>query len=298
MTDRVVGFKEGNVGRPLIILMAGLHGNEPAGVSALRKVFRDIARHDIDCSILGLIGNVAALEAKKRFLDSDLNRKFLPEHIATLPNWSMISEDREMLELMGTIHNHIHQVAPDKLFFLDLHTTSSDGGIFCIAPDHDDSIRIGKSLGIPLVTGLLSGVGGTSLHYFTSSQLGLPCVGLAVEGGHHKDPVSVYRCYAAAMRFIAATKIENTEVLTQQKYDHLLMYYQLNLPSQVTVKYVFPIANGKLFQMKPGYKHFQNVAEGEILARYDGEYVTAPMDGKILMPLYQKQGSEGFFVVQ
>ena len=50
--------------------------------------------------------------------------------------------------------------------------------------------------------------------------------------------------------------------------------------------------------MKPGFKNFQAVTKGELLARYDDQDVKAEADGMILMPLYQAQGNDGFFIVK
>jgi succinylglutamate desuccinylase len=38
------------------------------------------------------------------------------------------------------------------------------------------------------------------------------------------------------------------------------------------------------------------VAAGTLLARDDGGEIRAPFDGLLLMPLYQAQGSDGFFL--
>ncbi|MBK8705758.1 MAG: hypothetical protein IPN33_20820 [Saprospiraceae bacterium] len=55
---------------------------------------------------------------------------------------------------------------------------------------------------------------------------------------------------------------------------------------------------GDQFQMRPGYANFQPVQRGELLAHDAGGPITAISDGLILMPLYQPQGSDGFFIVK
>ena len=49
--------------------------------------------------------------------------------------------------------------------------------------------------------------------------------------------------------------------------------------------------------MLPGFEGFQKITAGQLLAYDDGVEVRAPMDGRILMPLYQQKGNEGFFIV-
>ena len=50
--------------------------------------------------------------------------------------------------------------------------------------------------------------------------------------------------------------------------------------------------------MKPGFVNFEKISKGEIVAtNKDGE-IRSPKSGYIFMPLYQKLGDEGFFVVK
>jgi len=50
--------------------------------------------------------------------------------------------------------------------------------------------------------------------------------------------------------------------------------------------------------MNPDYKNFQPISKGEILASDNDLNVSAPDDGLILMPLYQKRGDDGFFLIR
>ena len=50
--------------------------------------------------------------------------------------------------------------------------------------------------------------------------------------------------------------------------------------------------------MLPGFRSFQRVEEGQLLAYELQNRVIAPHDGRLLMPLYQPQGDEGFFLVR
>ena len=59
------------------------------------------------------------------------------------------------------------------------------------------------------------------------------------------------------------------------------------------------IEPGERFRMEPGFANLQHVHRGQLLARTGraGEVpIRAPFDGLLLMPLYQEQGSEGFFL--
>ena len=50
--------------------------------------------------------------------------------------------------------------------------------------------------------------------------------------------------------------------------------------------------------MKPNVINFQNIKKGEVLGSDKNGDVKSPFDGKILMPLYQEQGTEGFYIIQ
>jgi hypothetical protein len=55
-----------------------------------------------------------------------------------------------------------------------------------------------------------------------------------------------------------------------------------------------PVGEG--FRMEPGFANIQRVAAGTLLAREAGAEIRAPEDGLLLLPLYQPQGDDGFFL--
>jgi hypothetical protein len=50
--------------------------------------------------------------------------------------------------------------------------------------------------------------------------------------------------------------------------------------------------------MKPGYRNFQRVHQGEVVAHDGRGDVVLRESGRLLMPLYQEQGEDGFFLVR
>ena len=50
--------------------------------------------------------------------------------------------------------------------------------------------------------------------------------------------------------------------------------------------------------MKKGFKNFDPIKKGDVLAEDNTGLILAKMDGLILMPLYQSKGSDGFYVVR
>ncbi len=296
--------------------MAGMHGNEPAGVHALKIIFHLLREEPLSNprfyykgKIIGLLGNVEAYRKGKRNTVRDLNRQWTPENAKRLfdfPENGLHSEDREMKELLELLKEEISAYQPESIVLLDLHTTSAEEGIFSIATDDPESIRIATELNAPVITGLLRGIRGTTLHFFTKENLALfnlhnphlrKVTGLAFEAGQHDDPLSVNRCIAAiinCMRSIGSVSSHDVK----NHHDRLLQEYSKDLPKIAELIKVHPIGPLDEFKMLPGYKNFQPVKRGEHLANDRHGAIESPEDGLILMPLYQPQGSDGFFLVK
>ncbi len=303
LIGRYIGEEKG----PLLICIAGMHGNEFAGVVALDTVFNLLRGEpslnpDFKFSgrLLGLIGNTRAYREGKRFINKDINRQWMPEHIQRIrqtPEAQLEAEDLEVKELLSIIQAEVQEYQPERIVLLDLHTTSAAGGIFVIATDDPESVRIAVELHAPVITGMLRGLRGTTLHYFTKENFGTRTVGVAFEAGQHSDPLSVNRAIAAiinCMRTIGCVKMEDVE----NRHDEILLEYSKDLPKIAELVKVHSITEKDQFKMRPGYQNFQPVAKNEILAEDRNGLIFSPEDGMILMPLYQKQGSDGFFLIK
>jgi succinylglutamate desuccinylase len=49
--------------------------------------------------------------------------------------------------------------------------------------------------------------------------------------------------------------------------------------------------------MLNGFKSFEKITKGTELAIHNNVEIMSPYNGRIFMPLYQKQGAEGFFII-
>ena len=63
------------------------------------------------------------------------------------------------------------------------------------------------------------------------------------------------------------------------------------------VKYIYKIKGKEDFMMNPKMQNFEKLKKGQSIARNQDGPITAPMNGHLLMPLYQKQGKEGFYII-
>ena len=310
--DRIIGrfgdMREG----ALVIAFAAVHGNEHAGVLALQEVFRllSAAYEDnpgfvFNGTLIGFLGNLQAYRAGLRFLEKDLNREWTPDNIRRIlhiPADELRAEDLEMAELYDAVHSVIAEIKPETLVMLDLHTTSADGGVFCIPTDDKTSLRLAKELHAPVILNLFEGIAGTLLRFATDGHFemaGFPkrSAGAAFEAGQHDDPLSVSRSVSAVMNCLRAAGCIDPEALISRN-DAVLDQYSARLPKVTRLRHVHHIRPGDAFRMRPGYLNFQPVRKGEHLADDVTGPVLAPDDGLILMPLYQARGSDGFFIVE
>lgn len=292
---RVVGRTTGDIAGPTLICVAGLHGNEPAGVDALRRLFSHLDASEIEVrgSVTGLLGNRVALTRGKRYVDRDLNRGWRPETIEALrgkgPGRAMLVEDREQLALLEEFDRAVG-AAEGPIFVLDLHTTSGPGPPFATLGDTPANRAFAARFPIPAIVGLQNSLAHVFLDYIGADGN----TTMAVEGGGHYLRESVDRL-AAILRIAAveAGVVIGDDIAPARE---LLRAAAADHPSLLEVRYRHAIRPVDRFRMLPGYANLQPVAEGEVLARDRHGPVHAPESGRILMPLYQERGNDGFFV--
>ena len=164
-TDRRLGRYAGKQG-PTLLVVGGIHGNEPAGVLAAQDVLAQLEEGGIEVagSLAAVAGNVGALAAARRYLVRDLNRCWLPEDIARLATHPASDDDPEYAEmraLAAVIDEEAAQA--ERLVILDLHTTSGDSPPFSLMSDTLRNRRLARALPVPVILGLEENVDGTLL---------------------------------------------------------------------------------------------------------------------------------------
>ena len=310
--ERIIGRFSGQKRGPLVFLIGAMHGNEPAGVAAIQAIFQLLEKNQTSNPnfvfagrVVGFIGNMQAFEEKKRFIHTDLNRMWqqdavhqILEHYQTPKH----AEEAELIGLVKAMDAEISVYEPTELLILDLHTTSAVGGVFTIPLESDPvSIRYATELQAPVVMGLLKGLEGTFMHYAIHPESVFRAIGrkvhtVAFESGQHNDSASVHRSVSACIRLLQAANCMAEHDISSQ-YDVILTQYAQNLPKLTQITHVHHIAPEERFVMRPGYINFQQIEEGEHLADNQFGPVYAPKSGHILMPLYQPQGVDGYFIV-
>jgi succinylglutamate desuccinylase len=303
--DRVLGrLGEAAPGAPTLIVVGGLHGNEPAGVEASRRVTAALEdrRARLRGPVVFVAGNLQALARRRRFIDRDLNRAWTSSRVQELlasngsePSGEPASaEDVEQRELLAVIDGAL-ETADGPVFVLDLHTTSGTGGAFSTVADTLRNRAVALQLPVPLVLGLEELVEGT-LHEYLGTR---GCITVAFESGQHDEDRAADRAEAAIWILLAATgvmaEVDLPELTAARKS---LARDAEGLPRVFEMRYRHPVENGDAFRMRPGYQNFQPVRRSEAVGDDVDGPVEVPENGRMLMPLYQDQGQDGFFVVR
>jgi succinylglutamate desuccinylase len=304
--ERLIGtYTQGNIG-PLLVVIGAMHGNEPAGVLALDTIFTLLNEEErlypdfvFNGSIMGIVGNLAAYEQGTRYVNEDLNRYWTEENFKlamSLPIEKLTIEMVQMREIIALIKNEIMRFRPQNMVVLDLHSTSSMSGIFSIVSDDELSETIARELHAPVVKGMLQGIEGSSLHFFNGQNMSLTTTAIGFECGMHTDTMSPHRAVAAVINCMRTLgMVDNKHI--DNKHDALLKAFSKDLPAVTYIKEKYTICHPGKFEMLPGFKSFDSVRKGQLLAHDGGKQVFANLDAFILMPLYQKEGMDGFFLV-
>ena len=288
---RRLGSYGGDTAGPLVIGIGGMHGNEPAGVFALQDVLRSLhsRRPSFRGKLLALTGNRAALARGCRYIDEDFNRLWGSERLEgeNGQRAEPTSEEQEQRELLATIETALAQ-RQGPAVFLDLHTTSAAGQPFVVIGDSLLNRRFAFGLQAPVILGLEEQLEGTLLNYL--SEQGHVSIGF--EGGQHASPSAVENHTAAIWSVLTTAGCLQPQDLPERTPPEQPVCPVLE------IRYHHLIQANDDFVMEPGFTNFQSVRRGQLLARDRHGQICAPESGQILMPLYQGQGADGFFLVR
>lgn len=301
--ERILGWIQGERPGPMFIGVGGMHGNEPAGVQALERVIDtlDSRGPSISGDFVALAGNTRALHLGQRFIHHDLNRAWTTEGLsggdpesgpwAAEPPRAEDVERHELHQLLGRVIAR----ARGPVYILDIHTTSGGGGAFTTVGDSLANRSFALNIPVPLVLGLEELVHGTLVGYL--SQFGYTTA--VFECGQHEEAEAVRRAEAAVWIALKGAGVlpgaRWKQVLHGTEYLRAECHY---LPKVLEMRYRHAIGPDDGYRTVPGFRNFQPILEGDVIGQDRGGDVRAPQSGRVLMPLYQVQGEDGFFVIR
>ena len=295
LEGREIGRHLGAQPGPTLIAVAGIHGNEPAGVEAARRVLARLSRGDLRCKgeFAAFAGNLAGLRRGLRYQAKDLNRVWTEEGVAALqakPLAERDAEDREQADLLAAIEA-ARARAQGPVHLADLHTTSAAGIPFILFGDTLSQRRFTQVFPLPVILGLEEQLDGVLTAYWTRRG----CVTFAVEGGQHQSADSVDSIEAVLWLALARAGLVEGAAPELARSAALLEEKRAGLPRVVEVISRRSIAPEDAFRMEPGFRNLDRARKGQLLARDRGGEIRAEKDGMVLLPLYQGLGGDGFF---
>ncbi|MDR9418006.1 succinylglutamate desuccinylase/aspartoacylase family protein [Gracilimonas sp.] len=296
--ERIIWSHESKVG-PIIVVFAGIHGNELAGVHACENISEEISgmEENLQGSLYLISGNQKAIKKGVRYLDRDLNRIWndvtdqeSKEGQSDVKEWE---EAVGILQVLNTIIEEKKNLGRE-IYFIDLHTTSAESCAFILFNDTLENRKSASLFPVPQILGIEETIHGTLLSFI--NDLGYPAIGF--EAGSHTDPLSVRRIEAFLWLFLHFNQLLKLEQQKYHEYESTLRGTPdaLNKYYEITCHYF--VNEARDFTMKKGYQNFDPIQKGELLAYDSKEPVYAPTSGLIFMPLYQSKGNDGFFILK
>lgn len=300
--DRIIGKLEGDNPGPTIIALAGVHGNEPTSIKAVEHVLEKIkGLEDKFCgTFIGIRGNLEALSKGERFIDEDMNRIWFTsilDKVRRTPFDEVLTAERRetkaVLEIIDPIILNENQKEP--VIFADLHTFSAETGLFAISSREKKNVDLLSKLNVPLIFGIEKALHGTALKYIQSTGN----IGFAFEAGMHFSESAEFNATAGIYALLNASGcLDLSYIPDYEPYHDFLAQQTAGLPKKVEFIYKHIIEEDDEFVMRPGFKNFDKIKKGDWLANDKLGRIEAQAEGYILMPLYQEQGDDGFFIVK
>lgn len=294
-SNRVFHHIKGKQPGATVVFFAGIHGNEFAGVNALNAIIPRLNKNAIRGEVFGVYGNIRALKANKRFIDLDLNRLWTPKQLERLEaEKNPENELQEQIDLFKFIKG-ILASTDHPIYFIDLHTTSSKTLPFITINDALINRKFSACFNVPVVLGIEEYLEGPLLSYLNT----LGYVSLGFESGQHIDPQAVKSCEAFVYLVLNYTNnLLNPESDKINVYKNELEIASKSIDSIFEVVYKYHIEPEENFMMHQGFESFQPIKKGTLLASSDGKDIYSNYTAKLFMPLYQKSGKDGFFIIK
>lgn len=294
IATKVLFHVEKGTSLPTVVFFGGIHGNEKAGVIALNQVFKTLNNEDLVGNVYGVLGNLKALEHNQRYIDEDLNRLWTKDRIdLILSKVQLNTEEKELLQLY-TLLQSIMDRHTGPLYFIDLHTTSSKSLPFITISDALINREFSKLFPVPIVLGIEEYLEGAMLSYINT----LGFVSIGFESGQHTDIRSVENNIAFINLALVFAEVISEEALEVEKYLETLKAASKNSNQFLEIVHLHKIYANDTFKMKAGFDSFQPISKGTAIATYNNKEVVSKYNGQIFMPLYQKKGNEGFFIIR
>ncbi len=298
--ERLMGQLSGPKEGSCVIVVAGLHGNETAGIEATLNVLAALTAGNIELrgDLLALRGNVSALDCERRFVDLDLNRMWTPEQVESIrrngPSDHSQVECRELFELLTSVDHALQHARGSSLIF-DLHCSSSVSPPFTLEGHRLLDEQENQILDVPSIIDTTGFFSGTFMSYFRNKGH----LASIFEAGQNNAEATIRNHETAIWAILVGLGMVQRSNLPRE-VSLLAMHHNgaSDLPASLELFYRHAILPEDDFRMVPGFKNFDPVRQGQQLGEDRNGAVFSPSDGRVFLPLYQPEGEDGFFLVR
>lgn len=258
-------------GRSIGLTFMGLtHGDEICGLSVLNEMLVAITEEFLSprTPVAFILGNTDAALEGKRFLEYDLNRSFAPSPA-----------------ISSTLEGHrakaLSPILTETAFLLDFHQVSAPSDrAFFIFPYLKSAFSLARAIDprISIIThwGDAFSTEGLCTDEFVNDKGG---IGLTLELGQRGvSPYQVGVGYLAGCRMLslATAKIGSRKLKqTAREPTGDIFTWHKTVP--------YPKEH---VDLKPGWRNFADIQEGDEIGRYNGQPIYAPVSGTVLFPKY------------
>lgn len=287
-----------------LVVIGGVHGNEPAGLIAGQRVLDRLSQPEsgeIRGRLIVLAGNLAALnddDPDIRYIDHDLNRLCVDEHFNEPSSTSV--EHEQMQELFTSLLaiQESCRAGNQQMIVLDLHTTSSASQPVVVFEDSLKARAHAMRMPCPKYLGIEEEIDGLVIDAVTNR---LGCISYLIEGGQHEDPLSIdvheaaiwIALNSAGIYAISQSPGDPVGMIRKAAQDRELEVFDVRHREQIT---------HESFVICDGIENGTHVtAERTVLAHQNDEEVRSPIHGLVFLPnkqTHKRVGDDGFFVVR
>ena len=295
--ERYICDIKGDSSQPLLVFICGIHGNEPMSVFAMQQVMEYISENKIKINgtVVGITGNVKALKLGERFIDYDLNRVWLSANVDSIANSkSLENEKAEMREIWDILKTNLKTRSQNDCVIFDLHTTSSPSVPFITINDTISNRTIAKNYPLATVFGIEEFLEGPLLSYM--NELGYNAIGF--EGGQHDDPEALENHKAFIWLSLATQGLIDSSIKQVSLAKERLEKVSADPHKFFEITHRQEVKKGDHFEMYPGFTNFQTIEKDIKLAQRNKDLILSEWNARIFMPLYQKKGDDGFFIIR
>ena len=260
-------------GKSVTLALLGItHGNEWACIAVINQILARILAGAVPLmtSVAFLLGNPAAAQQNRRFLERDLNRSFNRQQTG-------LREEQRALELAGVLRDtsylvDFHQVTrkSDRPFFIFPYNPRSYAFARAIGPRHTVVTHWGKPF---------------SNEGMCSDEFVISCGGTGISFELGQNGFDHYQIAVGVNAGLEAIRVVGELLGEGQARDPLALAPEETGELYTWAEIVAWPETGYV-ELRPEWNNFDCIEQGESLGTIDGKQMPAHHAGRILFPKY------------